>query len=360
MMSKEARLGLLVLLGVILFLLALFGLAQRAFLFSDVMYIRARFNQVAGLQPGAPVQFQGVSIGRVEAVNLPPAPGEPIEVIMAIQRKARYLIRKDTRALIKTEGLIGEEIVVLVAGSPDQPPVEEGDYIAGVDPIDLYEVTDRVVSSVARFDSAAVSVSQIVQDIRKGKGTLGKFIYDSTAYVAFVRAMQQADAVMSNLSQEAAALVEIARDASVGVETIIQKINTGEGTVARFLNDPSLYNSLKMSADSLQHVVAAIQVLLDRTEDAINWGNLALFRAAENMEALKHNWLFRGYYEERGYLEKAPFEVRERALEETLKELARQKQELLEWEERLKTWEARLRKLGAAVKADSIQVQENP
>ncbi len=358
-MSKEARLGLLVLLGVLLFLLVLFGLAQQSFLFSDVMYIRARFNQVAGLQPGAPVQFQGVSIGRVEAVNLPPAPGEPIEVIMAIQRKARHLIRKDTRALIKTEGLIGEEIVVLVAGSPDQPAVEEGDYITGVDPIDLYEITDRVVSSVARFDSAAISISQIVQDIRKGKGTLGKFVYDSTAYIVFVEAMQQANAVMSSLSEEAGALVDIAREASVGVETIIQKINSGEGAVARFLNDPSLYHSLKASADSLQQILRGINYLIDRTEDAINWGNLALFRAAENMEALKHNWLFRGYYEQRGYLEKAPFETRERALEEELKELARQKQELLQWEARLKAWEERLRKLEAAVKADSTQAQGN-
>ena len=344
-MSKQARLGLVVLGGLIIFLLILFGLAQRNLLFGDVFYIKARFNHVAGLQPGAPVQFHGVTIGRVEAVTLPEEPGGPIMVTMAIEKKARHLIRKDTRAVIKTEGLIGEEIVVLLAGSPDQPLVEANDVIQGVDPIDLYEVTERVVNTVSRFDSVAVAIAQIVQDIRTGEGTLGKFVYDSTAYYAFVNAMTAAEQVMTSLSEEARILVGIAQKASEGIESIIQKINAGEGTVAKLLNDPGIYNALLRSSEEVRGITEEIRRVVDKLETAVDWGSLAMFRAAENMEALKHNWLFKRYYEERGYLEEASFEQREQAIEEMIKELNRQKLQLLEWEQRLKEWEQRLRAL---------------
>mgnify|MGYP006179383949 CR=1 FL=1 len=59
--------------GVLLFLLALFAIASRSFLFSDTFFVRSRFDSVAGLLPGAEVHYQGVNVGRVESVRLPDA-----------------------------------------------------------------------------------------------------------------------------------------------------------------------------------------------------------------------------------------------------------------------------------------------
>src|SRR5690606_25028335 len=84
-MTRQTRVGLLVLAGVLLFLLALFAIANRSFLFSDTFFVKARYGSVAGLLPGAEVHYQGVNVGRVESVRLPDQPGDKIVVTMAIR-----------------------------------------------------------------------------------------------------------------------------------------------------------------------------------------------------------------------------------------------------------------------------------
>lgn len=342
-MSRQTRVGILVLAGILLFLLALFAVANRSFLFSDTFFIRSRFASVAGLQPGAEVQFQGVNVGRVESVRLPGSPGEKITVTMAIKETARRLIRVNTQAQIKTDGLVGNQIIVLV-----NPPrevaelIDEGDFIPGVEPFDLYEITDKMLSTVDRFDAAAATFQQIMLDVRNGEGTLGKIIYDPTLYNSFVETTNETSRALDNVADNAAALVSLAEQATQGVTSIVAKVDRGEGTLAMLLNDPAVYNTLLATADTLQGISTDMRAITTSAENAANWGALGSYRFAELMEAAKHNWLFKRYFEERGYMEQAPFEVRERALTQTYQQLEQRQRELYEWEQRLQQREAAL------------------
>lgn len=334
-MSRQARLGLIVLAGVLAFVLALFILANRTFLLAETYRVRAEFSRVGGLMPGAAVQYQGISVGRVEAVTLPAAPGGAIEVELAIRGDARHLVRQDTRAVIQTDGLVGNMIVVLKGGSTREPIVAEGGRLLGVDPFDFSLVTDRLFESVSRFDSLSITFTGIMQDVRRGEGSLGRFLYDPRLYDETVLTAQETRAAMRNLTAEADALVGIARDASDGLNDIVRKVNEGEGTLARLLNDDAIHQELLEASQAFRAAAADIETVTDRAEDAANWGTLAMFRLAENMEALKENWFFKGYYERRGYREMAPFEIREQALAETYEALEQRERELYEWEQRL-------------------------
>ncbi len=340
-MTRQARVGLVVFLGVVLFVLALFTLANRSFLFSSRFIVKSQFNQVAGLQAGADVQFQGVSVGVVESVALPKDPGSRIEVTMGIQDRARHLIHTNTQAQIKTEGLVGQMIVVLVnpvtapTAAPAEP-IEEGDIIAGVDPFDLFEITDKALASVKRFEESATSFEQIMIDIRNGEGTLGKIIYDPALYNSMVETANETQRLMTNLGDDAEALVDLAGQATRGVQSILTKVDQGEGTLARMLNDPAVYNTLLSTADTLQAISTNLRALSSNAENLANWGALGAYRFAELMEAGKHNWLFKRYFEERGYVDKAPFEVREQAIEESFRALQEKERALMLWEERLK------------------------
>jgi len=152
---------------------------------------------------------------------------------------------------------------------------------------------------------------------------------------------------MNNLADNAGALVELAQEATQGVESILDKVDKGEGTLARMLNDPAVYNTLLATADTLQGISTNLRAITSSAENASNWGALGAFRFAELMEAAKHNWLFKRYFEERGYMEKAPFEERERAIAESFKDLQRQQRELLEWQMRLERREADLTRTGS-------------
>ncbi len=339
-MKGKARVGLVIIIGGGLFFLVVFLVANRSFLFSDRFELRSEFNQVAGLRAGANVQYQGVSVGAVSSVALPVSPGAPIEVTMGISETAQHLIHSRTQAQIKTEGLLGSMIVVLVnpptaPGEPAPLPVEKGALIRGVDPFDLFEITDKALASVQRFEQAASSFFLIVDDVREGKGTLGKLVYDPELYNSMVATADETKELLEHLGEDAEALVGLATEATEGVKSIFDKVEHGDGTVARLLNDPEVYHEVLAVSDTLMAIAAATRLLITSAEDAANWGGIGAFRFAELMEAGKHNWLFKRYFEERGYATKAPFEVREEAIAESFRELRQKELELLEWEERL-------------------------
>ncbi len=351
-MSRQARVGLLVLLGVLLFMVALFALANRSFLFSNTFYIQAEFSRVAGLVPGASVQYQGVDVGRVESVNLPEQPGQKIVVTMAISERAKHLIRKNTQAQIKSDGLVGNQIVVLVPSPEVGEPVKEGDFIPGVDPFDLFEITDKALASVQRFELAAKAFEQIMHDVRRGQGTLGRLIYDPSMYEGIVATTDETRRVLNNLAGNSEALVDLAEEATSGVKDILDKVNEGEGTLALMLNDPAVYNTLLATADTLRSISGDLRAVTQNAENMTNWGTLGAFRFAELMEAGKHNWLFKRYFEERGSMELAPFEVRELAINDTWRRLQEKERQLFEWEQRLKALAERLETAAAAVSDD--------
>ncbi|MDX1531106.1 MAG: MlaD family protein [Rhodothermales bacterium] len=334
-MSRQARLGLIVLAGVLAFVVALFVLANRTFLLSDTYRVKAQFNDVGGLLPGGPVQYQGIGVGRVEYVQLPDVPGGPITVGMAIREDARDLVRQDSRAVIQTEGLVGNMMVTLQGGSATEPIVAEGGTITGVDPFNFAQVTDRLFESVSRFDSVTVSLTGMMGDIRAGQGTLGQFLYDERLYEETVLTTQETRATLQRLGNQTDAIVGLVADASADLTQIIEKVNTGEGTLAQLINNDAIHTELLQAASAFSASAEDVETVTDRAEDAANWATLAMFRLAENMEALKENWFFKGYYERRGYREMAPFEIREQALEETYQTLEERERELYEWERRL-------------------------
>ena len=355
-MNRSVRLGVLIASAAFLFVLVLFFIGSRTFLFSSTFEVKSQFTQVAGLQVGAPVQFQGINVGRVRDVALPSAPGESIIVTMSLSNRASHLIRQNTLASIKSDGLVGEQIIVLTNPADIAEPVEVGDFIEGQDPFDLFEITDRALASVQTFEQAAVTFEDILQDIQQGEGTLGKIVYDSTLYVEIVETMDESQRILSSLATTAEAnaeiIVDLAIEATEGVERILAKAESGEGTLARFLNDPAMYEQLLASADSLRIIAGDLRAVSQSAENAALWGELGAFRMAELMEAAKHNWLFRRYFEERGSIEAAPFEVRERAISESFRQITERERDLLQWEQDLEALQARLQ-----ARADSLGIQ---
>lgn len=357
-MSRQARVGLLVTVGAILFFVALFAIANRSHLFSDTFFVNAEFNNVAGLQSGASVQYQGVSIGRVESVRLPDTPDSRINVQMAISENARRVLRKTTNAQIKTDGLVGNQIVVLDSPPGATEPIEDNDTIVGIDPFDLFEITDKALESVQNFESAATTFEQIILDVRNGEGSLGRMVYDSTLYNSIVSTADETRRVMNAMAANTEELVGLAADASDGLSNILVKVEEGDGTMSRLLNEDELYLKMLASADSVQSVTTDLQAVINNLELTTSWSTLAAFRMAELMEAAKHNWLFKRYFEERGYMEQAPFEVRERAIEESYRQISDKQRELLDWEERLKALENELNASGT-MPADPPESIEN-
>jgi phospholipid/cholesterol/gamma-HCH transport system substrate-binding protein len=247
------------------------------------------------------------------------------------------------------------------------PQVAENGQITGVDPFDLSQVSDRLFTSVSRFDSVTVQLAGIMTDVRTGEGSLGRFLYDERLYDESVATTQELQLTLRNLSARADGLLAVADQASAGINSIINKVNTGNGTVSRFLNEDEVYTTflatatqLQQSAAQFQTVAADARGITDRFQNAAGWASLGAFRFSENMEALKHNFLFRSYFEDRGYYEMAPFEVRETAISETVGDLQDWERRLYRQQQELDATRAEMARIRAELDRRGIEIPEAP
>ncbi len=327
-------------------MVALFTIAQRSFLLSDTFSVQTSFYNVAGLVPGAPVQYQGVNVGRVEAVVLPGQPSDKVRVEMQLDEEVQHLIRSNTQAQVQSDGLVGNMIIVLLANTAQAPPIEPGGAIPGLEPFSLTDVTDRALTSVQAFNEVAEGLQLILSDVRNAEGTIGSLIYDPALYNSLVATTTETEALLGRLGQSAENIVLSAENTTAGLNEMLNKINNGGGSLALMLNDPGFYNQLLAASDTLLTVTRDVSYVTSNLEEATAWGSVAAFRAAELTEALQQNFLFKRYFEERGYTDQAPFEVRERAIRSSQREIEEQRRAIYEWQLRVQALVDRLEAQG--------------
>ncbi|MBL1215091.1 MAG: MCE family protein [Ignavibacteriae bacterium] len=336
---EGARLGLFIFLGTVLIVLSIFLIGNRESLFVSSIYVKTYFTTVEGLKAGAPVRMSGYTIGSVRSISLANDTSGRVEVEMRIETDVRQFLRLDSEASVETEGLVGKKIVNITAGSPDLEIVAEGGIIKSKDPINITAIIRETRDLMAYLNDITKDFSSIVAKINSGEGTIGKLVNDDELYTSTVSITKTADTSLAAITNRMNEVTDFIVDLGTGFESIVSNVDTsiteikmlidnvkkGEGVIGALFADESSYDSIK----------TVISNLVSTTNYAAD--GAASF--AENMEALKHNWLFKAYFEERGYWDKAEFEVQlDNRIEEVnkKKEILEQKiQELKELEKRV-------------------------
>jgi len=157
---------------------AIYYIGQQKNKFGPVLHVYALFNSVSGLKNGANVRLGGIDVGTVDAISL--VTDTTVQVDMIIQRKVQKFIKKDARASIGSEGLMGDKVVTITAGTPGQSVVQNGDSLRSSIPIE----TDAIMASLkTSADNAAIitgNLADISTRINSGKGALGKLLHDTS------------------------------------------------------------------------------------------------------------------------------------------------------------------------------------
>jgi len=186
------KLGLFSVATLVIAIAAIYYIGKQKNKFGSVLHISALFNSVSGLKIGGNVRMGGIDIGTVDGIEL--ATDTSVQVQMIIQRRVQKFIKKDAKAAISSEGLMGDKVVSITAGSPGQQTIVEGDSLSTLKPIE----TDQIISSLkTSADNAAIithNLADISSRINNGKGALGKLLKDtglSTNISATVRNLKQ-------------------------------------------------------------------------------------------------------------------------------------------------------------------------
>lgn len=237
--SREIKVGAFVLVGLALAGLVIFMIGDERQLFDKRVTYRTVFDDIEGLKRGSTIRMGGMDIGSVEAVGFSANPGDPkLYVTLSIVESQAARVRKDSRAKIEAKGLLGDKMVTLVAGNMSQPALAPGGVIqADADAKDLSAALGRVGSITSKADQVLGNLESISGAF--AKGDLAKDVGASAASVSHVLAA----------------------------------MDTGDGYVARLLNDPaeaqrisSAITSLEHTAKEAERTLAALSGVAERVE----------------------------------------------------------------------------------------------
>lgn len=316
-MAKRAinnvKLGIFVLAGLLFLVLLLYMIGKNSNLFGKTYILKARFENVQGLVPGNNVRFSGIQAGTVKKIKI--ISDTVLEVTMIIDTKMKEIIRKNAVVSIGTDGLVGNRVLNIVPGKQPSRLAAEGDILISKKAVDtdemlqtLYKtnndiavIADQLKQTVQRLNNSNAlwsvlndpslpleirvsvanirkatanagnmvnDVADIIKGIKNGKGSVGVLLNDTS----FAKNLNEAVVKIKTVGDKADAL---AADLNNMVAGIQQDINNGKGTINTLLKDSVLVSKLNTSLDNIQ-----------KGTDGFN----------QNMEALKHNFLLRGYF----------------------------------------------------------------
>jgi phospholipid/cholesterol/gamma-HCH transport system substrate-binding protein len=172
------KLGLFSVVALVVAVSAIYYIGKQKNKFGSVLHVSALFNSVSGLKIGSNIRLSGIDVGTVDGISL--VTDTSVQVDMIIQKKAQKFIKKDAKASISSEGLMGDKVIAIGPGTAGQPPVQDGDTIGSLKPIE----TDQIMASLkVSADNAAVitgNLADISSRVNNGRGALGKLLKDTS------------------------------------------------------------------------------------------------------------------------------------------------------------------------------------
>jgi len=343
----KLRLGLFVLGGFVLFFLAIFIIGKQKNMFNPVFKVTSTFSNVSGLQVGNNVRFSGINVGTVD--NIVIVNDTTVRVDLSLKKDVWQFIKSDCKVTLGSEGVIGDKLIIIMPGSQDALLVKEGQRLETIETIEISAIMARLDATTANAENISKQISEITDNINNGNGTLGRLVNDRklaenlSQTVAnlnrFSKGLNGTEVIISSLKKTAGNSDIITQQ----LIATMNKINRGEGTLGRLIQDPVMvenFNQIlidlkKTSKDlsGMDTTLAKLKTTIGNAEvisqqftevmSKINEGNGTIGRLIrdtifaenlnqtivnlkksskgldENMTAAKHNFLFKGYFEKR-------------------------------------------------------------
>jgi len=221
---SQLKVGILAIVGLVLTAMFIFFIGGQAGFGWQQYHLKTRFNDIQGLKTGAVVRVAGVEVGTVDDIRFV---GTEVEVVLKVSKAMRERIRTDSRASIGTLSLLGAPVIEVSPGKTG-PSVPDWGYVPSQRPYgQLADVAEGATRSLGE-------ATRLLQDLRAGKGTVGKLFTDDALY------------------RDLATLVG-------GAEQVVNSLNKGDGTIARLIQDPAVYREVSAAVANLSDITGRVR-----------------------------------------------------------------------------------------------------
>ena len=283
----KARLGIFIVVGIAIFVIAIFIIGKQQNLFNPVFKITTNFSNISGLQVGNNIRFSGIEVGIVDNIKI--INDSTVQVDLLIRKDVQQFIKADSYASISSSGIIGDKIIIITQGSTNSPVAKDGEHILSKEPLETDDIMKSLQTTAGHAEVITLQLAEVMMNINSGQGMLGRLIQDSTiaenvnlTIENFKKSSEGLDQTIEVTKENVFAFMESLQKTAAKTEVasnqlgeIMTKINNGEGAIGMLLKDTTIVNNIDETI-----------VNLKKSSIGLN----------ENMEALKHNFLFRGYY----------------------------------------------------------------
>lgn len=325
MNSRNVWVGVVVTAAIVLFGAGLFLIGNQHKAFRRHTDFYAEFANVGGIGKGAKVRVNGMDAGQVQDVLIPSSPAQRFRLKMTVEDRLRGLIRSDSVVTQETEGIVGDKFLLIKSGSEHAPAADSGATLPSKEPFDLGKMLEQangllkqvggtVTDVQGRLDGALDAVTTtvnntngVVTDIRRGKGTAGLLLENPKT------------------AADVQTAVVNARDATVQLKAASAQVNTATTQVNGMLSEvqqrrlvakvDDTLNSAKSASDQLNQASQQVNGTLKTAFADDQFGqsaganlqqslanlNEATGNLADDTEALKHEFFFKGFFKKRGY-----------------------------------------------------------
>jgi phospholipid/cholesterol/gamma-HCH transport system substrate-binding protein len=332
----KTAMGAFVIGGLLLFGVGLFLIGDRRMMLSKSSDYYTEFAQVDALQAGAKVRVGGMDAGEIVEILVPQGPTSKFRVKFRVVEKMFPVIRTDSVASIATDGLLGNKFLMIDPGTTGLAPA--GWVLPSREPFEIGDLLAQIRETVSAIDK---TVGEVKGDVAGATQTVA----ESAKHVDEI--IVAAQGPIEKVTRSASRI-------SADAEAIIARVRAGEGSIGKLLNDDAVYNSIAGSADAVEEMLRSldkastdVQALVSRFKSGdvpadvehtvknlsesserikvliasfqplpgsgdgvagdlratLGSAREAMFSLAENLEALKHSFFFRGFFKDRGFFD---------------------------------------------------------
>jgi phospholipid/cholesterol/gamma-HCH transport system substrate-binding protein len=313
--TRNVLVGAFVMAGLALFAVGLFLVGDRRLLFTPSFELHTTFTKVSGLQVGTKVRVAGLDAGEVLNIAIPSRPSEPFRVRMRLRDDLRPLVRADSVCAVQTDGIVGSAFIQVGRGTDESPIVEAGSTIEGMDPV---EFADLIQEGRQTFQTVAREISELGADMADVVDGLTDVTRSTSELITDV------GSDVKLISAASARFVEDSERLLADARGIAADIRAGEGSLGKLLTDDALYRSWVNILDEAEQTVSGLRRTTDRARemvdsmgsrdgaaqqivqslrDTLTDTREVMSDLSEGTEALKRNFLFRGFFRDRGFFD---------------------------------------------------------
>jgi len=223
-------------------------------------------RDVGGLRWGSPVWLAGIEVGAVKNISLSPQYGAVVTI--AVNRDVLVYLKKDSRATVRTMGLLGDKYVELSSGTASAPALLHGEMLEGAAETGAQEMVATGAVLLKKIDDVLGQLQSLISKIGEGQGTIAQLLKDPALYNNLKDASQRISEMTAAMQKGKGSAGKLITDdllynrllaASGSMEKFGSKLDKEEGTLNRLIEDPQLYENLAQASERLSVILQRIE-----------------------------------------------------------------------------------------------------